>query len=79
MEDGMMLTDWYPTGTAPARDGCYIVRLPKADCQHFCRWDSKTQKWYSAGSTGRYQCDVMGWSSGVDTYEWRGLAQEPKP
>ena len=75
----MMLTDWYPTGTAPARDGCYIVRLPGSDFQHFCRWDWQTGLWYSAGSTGRSQRDVMGWSNGVDTYEWRGLAQEPKP
>lgn len=74
-----MLTDWFPTGIAPARDGCYIVRLPNSDCQHLCRWDRKTKKWYSARSTGRHKHDLMGWSNGVDTYEWRGLAQEPKP
>jgi hypothetical protein len=68
-----MMTNWFPTGTAPVRDGCYIVRLPNSTCQHFCRWDVKTKRWYSAGSTGRSKYDIMGFRNSVDTYEWRGL------
>ena len=72
-----MITDWFPRGTAPARDGCYIVRLPESNCQHFCRWDVETGLWYSAGSEGQSKYERIGWESGADIFEWRGLAQEP--
>lgn len=75
----MMLTDWYPTGTAPARDGVYIVRTRGCDCQHLCRWHGQTGYWYSAGSVGAHEWDVIGWQSDKFTFQWRGLAQEPKP
>jgi hypothetical protein len=74
-----MITEWFPIGTAPARDGCYITRLPKSDNQHVFRWNCKSGYWYSAGSTGSKRQDVIGWDSGADVFEWRGLAQEPKP
>ncbi len=73
-----LLTNWFPVGIAPERDGCYIVRTPHCDCWHFCRWECLTGNWYSAGSKGVRRVDRMGWSADKDSYERRGLAQEPK-
>ena len=73
-----MRTGWFPAGVAPAHDGCYIVRRPKTECWFFCRWCGVTGQWFSAGSTGTSQFDVIGWSSNAQTYEWRGLKESGK-
>jgi hypothetical protein len=68
-----MMTDWFPTGIAPTRDGCYITRREHGECWSFMRWCCKTGHWYSAGTEGTSWADVIGGNTDKHTYEWRGL------
>ena len=68
-----MMTPWFKAGIAPAHDGWYITRYIHSGGWHFMRWNTKTQLWYSAGSTGTDRKDVIGCNASATTYEWRGL------
>jgi len=77
MANQIKLTPWYPVGSKPARDGCYIVRRDaSSECWHFCRWNSATSSWFSAGSDGKNQSDVIGWTMPNHTnFQWRGVSK----
>jgi hypothetical protein len=76
------LTPWFPIGVLPVRDGVYLCRRlwgnKMSDSWFAMRWDVGTSTWYSAGSTGTDEFDVIG-GSGTDctAYQWRGLAADP--
>ena len=79
MTSETILTPWFSPWSGPVRDGVYLVRKPGAECWHACRWHGRTRSWYSAGTTGTDQGDVIGWDRpNQGTYEWRGLSFNPR-
>jgi hypothetical protein len=78
------LTDWFPPGVEPVRDGVYLTamnaRFGRAESWHAMRWDGETRAWFSAGSSGNSRSDLIGYDKGNRRhFFWRGLAQEPQP
>lgn len=76
------ITPWFPRGTQPVRDGVYITRgcnqYGPSDCWHAMRWHGQTRAWYSAGTDGDDQMNVIGWDRpNFQKFEWRGLAADP--
>jgi len=73
-----MLTPWFKPTTQPVRDGLYVVRRVDGECWHVCRWNGATATWYSAGTAGTEQMDVIGWERlNYQDFEWRGLVEQP--
>jgi hypothetical protein len=71
------LTDWYPPGVEPVRDGVYLTvalySWGRGAGWHAMRWNCKQRSWFYAERTSdRPSKPLHGWA-------WRGLAQEPKP
>lgn len=80
----MNLTDWFPPGVEPVRDGVYLTSesrmwgAVRSACWHAFRWDCKTRAWYAAESTGRHKMDLIGANrSNRSAFFWRGILKEP--
>jgi hypothetical protein len=78
------LTPWFAPGVEPVRDGVYLtahihrVGQP-SECWHAMRWNGKRRAWFSAGSTGAREPDLIGmnWNN-RRSFQWRGLAQDSR-
>lgn len=72
------LTQWFPPGVEPVRDGVYLTRshmqFGVSDCWHAMRWSGRARAWFSADSKGEEEIDaIAGDLVNRTRFWWRGL------